>query len=703
MVDSELQFAPLRVPGEDLSGEFGRRALGLLAELVDRDLDAIGARSGVCGLARIEMVEPRYAEYLLGGIALSMAMLARFRPPGLWPEAGDDELLNTAAGLVAALMEMHQLGGGEGWNGFGIGRILYLGGMAAWLLGDRLPEDTRALLARELAEVADGFLGRPAPAQLRWDTQAESNAWHGGGIATVACLLPNHPHRDAWEQKALEYTISAYATAEDVGSDRVVDGRPLREWLTGPNALSDYTVENHGFVHPDYMVSISEMARAGLAYALAGRRIPEGLTFNAGAVFDRYAALTLPDATQLYVQGTDYSARRVDGLFQVGLIALMEPTPMRAAHLWRSLERLERMAEQWPAMPMSGWLGMPCDLGACWGLTQNYLAARLFGVPAEAAPDAEIEARLAGTHISEDGQFLVQRTERSVTSFSWHSDDEHGHVLGLSMPLDLDALCYPMPGSWFGEVECAESAEDTPDFGPCELHRREGANLAISVERCGGRLLQHCAFIALPEGGGVFVSELEALEDVTLTRVTAGTIWLFDDLRWPWQESARTLVGTPGILTDGEHPTRWVIVDDRLGWAVLGPETCTVQHVKGHPTIFRKEAPMYDTLRVDFPLIAEELSLAAGTRAGRFALVIRPGLSAEETETLAAEMRWLEGGEGVEVAGRRSEVRLGLALIRGAGILPAAVALTSGCRRCGRQAPSSSWRPRSRSRAPRCS
>ncbi len=661
MNEDALRIAAANLPDEDRSGEFGARVLGLLAELIDRDLDAIGERSGTCGLERIEMVEPRYAEYLLGGIALSMAILARFRPPDLWPEAGEDELLDTAAGLITALTEMHELGGGVGWKPFGIGRVLYLGGMAAWMLGERLPEDTRLLLGRELADVADGFLGEPAPAQLRWDTQAESNAWHGGGIATVACLLPNHPHRDEWEQKALEYTISAYATAADVQSDRVVDGRPLSEWLTGPNALSDHTVENHGFVHPDYLVSISEMARAGLAHALAGRKIPEGLTFNAGEVFDRFAALTLPDATQLYVQGTDYSARRVDGLFQVGLIALMDPTPMRAALLWRSLDRLEVMAEQWPTLPMSGWLGMPCELGTCWGLTQNYLAARLFGVPEDALPDAEIEACLAGTHISEDGQFLVQRTERSVTSIAWHSNDEHAHVLGLSMPLDLDTLCYPMPGSWFGDVECAETTGDDVDFGPCELHERGGAEVAISLQRCGVHLLQHCAFIALPEGGGVFLSELEALEDVTLTRVTAAAVWLFDDLRWPWQDSPRTLVGASGTLTDGEHATGWVNVDDRLGCAVLGADRCMVQPIEGHPAIFREDVPMYDTLRIDFPLIAEELSLTAGERACRVAMIIRPGLSAEETEALASEMRWL-GSEAhvqvVEAMGRRFEGQL---------------------------------------------
>lgn len=648
------EIAAGRFPEADLSGDFGRRVLRLLAIQVDRNLDDLGERGSGVRIERFAPSEPRYLHHFLGTNAFALAVLALAGPEEAWPGVGADELLATSVDCIEALVATHPLAGGaEEWSAFSAGRFMYHLATTAILLGGKLPATTRDLAGRILAAQADRFRGRPAPAQLRDDTQAESNAWHGGGIAAAACALPHHPHRDEWEQKALEYMISAYATEADVVSDRIVDGRPLREWLTGPNALDDHTVENHGFVHPDYMAAVSEMMRAAIPYSLVGRPIPEAVGFNAAQVFDRLAQLTLPDASHLYVMGTDYTARRIDGSFQAGIIALMQPTPLRTALLMRWLARMEQMAQQWPTLPMTGWLGMPHDLGCTWGLSQDYIAARVFSVGEEALPDGEIERALAGTHVSAQGQFVLQRTPDAITSFSWHSDEQRAHVLGLSMPLGGDTLCYPMQESWFGEVEPAEPpAEPTPP-GPCALRWRDGANVVAELRRCDGALSQLCAFIALPEGGGVFLSELVAREDVALARVTAGTIWLFDDLRWPEQDAPRSLAGAEGALQADGTPiaTSWVSADDRMGWAVLGAEHCVVQAIRGEPAIFRKSVPMYDTLRVDFlPPGADGLRLRPGERACRFALVALPGASADEMRALAEEMAaggWLSDAPGV--------------------------------------------------------
>jgi len=658
-MDRAHDLADTRWPEADASGEFGGRVLRLLAIQVDRNLDDLGERGSGALMATITPPEPRYSHYFLGSNALALAVLATAGPGEAWPGVTSEELLDTSVACLRTLVATHPLGGGtEEWSAFSAGRFMYHLATSALLLGDALPARSRDLAGRILAAEADRFLGGPAPAQLRDDTQAESNAWHGGGLAAVACALPRHPRRADWEEKALEYMISAYATEGDVAGDRVVDGRPLREWLTGPNALDDHTVENHGFVHADYMAAVSEMVRAAIPYALVGRAIPDAVTFNAGEVFDRLVALSLPDTTHLYVQGTDYTARRIDSLWQACIVALVQPTPLRTAVLMRSLERMERMAEQWPALPMTGWLGLPHDLGATWGLSQNYLAARLFGVKDEAVPDEDIERRLAGTHVSAQGQFVVQRTPRSITTFSCHSDAERAHVLGLSMPLDRDTLCYPMQGSWFGDVALAgpsgEEAEGAP--GPCALRWRDGADAVVKLQRCGARITQHCAFIPLDEGGAVFLSELQADDDLTLARATAGTVWLFDDLRWPWQDAPRVLVGATGTLeADGTpHATGWVNVDDRLGWAAVGAARCVVRAVPGNPTIFRTDVPVYDTTRIDF--IPDDLpasgaiALRAGERRCRFAMIVRPDQRADETRALAEEMSaggWLSEAPGV--------------------------------------------------------
>ena len=45
------------------------------------------------------------------------------------------------------------------------------------------------------------------------------------GLALAFCMLKQHPRRGLWGEKAKEFMISAYATAADVQSRRVVDGK----------------------------------------------------------------------------------------------------------------------------------------------------------------------------------------------------------------------------------------------------------------------------------------------------------------------------------------------------------------------------------------------------------------------------------------------------------------------------------------------
>ncbi len=644
----QYRVKPPEIPDGDLSGALGPRMLKLLSNQVSRNLKTMEDDRRKAGIEEPNAIvsDTPYFEYFATGSAYAAAVLVRFGKTGeTMAGLSREELLDTAVRLIQAVARDHLLGGGrEQWSTFRSARIIHTLGMAAWLLWDDLDRPTQLLVAKIIEHEADRFLDRPAPARLRGDTQAESNAWTGGGIAVAACMLQPHPHQERWAEKAKEYMISAYATARDVASDDVVDGKPLSQWLTAPNAFPDYTIENHGLVHPDYIGAISEMVRCAISFRLAGEAVPQAATFNAEEVLDLLVFFYLPDGTLLYPQNTDYTPRRLDVFLQAANIIPHKPSPLRKACFLRTLSSIEAMATECPDQPLNGWIGFPYDLGSTWGLTQNYLMFRLFGDGGEALADDQLETNLAGVLASEYGRFAVHRTPKTISSFSWHSTGKQPYVMGLTMPLEEDILCYPMPWSYVGQVrELGE--QPTLKVHSHRLAAYENG-LAVSVELgwCSDKVRQDCAFVSLPDGRSVYLEERFAASRVTIDLATHGNITFFDDPRWVFQAKPRTFFGEQGSLkpeADTLSNGNWLNIDDRMGYAVLGSNRFRLFAVPGRPCIWRGNGTMYRTCRLEFlgaaPAAAKNtaISFDAGKRISRFALVTCPNQKKEETAALA--------------------------------------------------------------------
>jgi hypothetical protein len=671
-IPERYQIELPRIPADDRSGELGPRLLKLLRVVTERNLQCMERDRRAAGLDDGETIvdtsPSRYFRYFVGGSAYALAVLTRFDESGeTVGHRSRDDLRRLAVSMIRAVVRTHKLGGGQAeWNRFRSARELHLLGTGAWLLWDRLDAETRLLVAQILEYEADRFLDAPAPARLHGNTQAESNAWTAGGLAVAACMLKSHPHHPRWAAKANEYMISAYATAQDAESEEPVDGRPLKTWLSGPNALPDYTVENHGFIHTDYLAAISEMVRSAVAYRLADLPLPQAATFNADKVFDLLAFLLLPDGSHLYPQGTDYTPRRLDSFFQVCNLVPLRPDPLRKTCFLRALDSLEKMAAERPELPMSGWIGSPYNLSITWGLTQNYLMCRLYGDGGTVLPDDGLEKALAGVRVFEFGQFVVHRTAETLSSFSWHHRAAPPRVMGLTMPLDRDVLCYPMPGSYLGDVR--EHAADAPTTVPVSLKllqhkvdaRDDGFSVLASLERCSGKVRQNCAFVSLPEGASVYLEERTAVGKVEISLATSGNVVIFDDPRWVYQSGPRKFFGKLGELSPAAtpHEGSWLNVDDRLGYVSLGATRVRLEKRPGRPAIFRGSNTMYDTCRLEFLHVAPEVGLPSaefrdGERIGAFVLVSCPNQTAKETAAVAEridELGWQVNQPGLLAA-----------------------------------------------------
>lgn len=676
----QYRVEPPQLPAADLSGDVGKRLLRLLDIQATRNIRWIADERRRAGITDNRFAiniwgksgSIEYNLYHAMSVAYAFAILARCGEPGTTTGGTTRDVLEAdAVALIKAVIETHPVSGSKHatprwWPKAWALRIDHVVGMAAWLLWDKLDPQTQLLMARILEHDADRHLNDPAPAKLFDDTQGESNAWNAGGIALAVCMLQHHPHQAIWNEKAKELMLSAYATPSDVAATRTIDGKTLNQWLRAPNVFDDYTLENHGYVFPDYMAAVSEMVRSAICYKLAGLPVPEAVTFNADKLFQQLAVMTMPAGHYFYVQGTDYFSRRLDSILQIGNVLPLKPDPLLNGVFLRSLASIEKMAAERPHLPMNGWEGIDLDFGTLWGLNENYLIRRLFGSGGPALPDDQIDLKLAGVRVYNDGKFAIHRTARTISSFSWHTSAKASEIMGLTMPLDLDALCYPMPGSMIGEI--SESAPASRPAGKSPITVRtakvnaaaDGFGVLTELERCGGKVLQKCACVSLPDGFTVYIEDRMALQNVTIATATSGNLVICDDTRWIYQPKPRGYHGRTGLLAPDASAlidSNWVNVDDRMGFIALTRDPLHLFRVPGTPAVFRGTGTMYDTCRIEFVANAPPanqssapLTYDAGQRISRFAMVTCPNRTAKETQSLAAAVAapgWITSTEDV--------------------------------------------------------
>jgi hypothetical protein len=138
------------------------------------------------------------------------------------------------------------------------------------------------------------------------DTKAEENAWRSMLLQLATSMMPGHENYMQWMEKNIELMISAYSRPGDSNNFEVLHGKPVKEWLHGYNINQDGTLINRNILHPDYMITIKNLAFAGIAYSLAGQPTPKAAFFNLPVVY--HALTDLQFDQQIYAApgGTIY-------------------------------------------------------------------------------------------------------------------------------------------------------------------------------------------------------------------------------------------------------------------------------------------------------------------------------------------------------------------------------------------------------------
>ena len=168
-------------------------------------------------------------------------------------------------------------------------------GLGAWLLRDRMAPEIYAKVEQMVLDEAhtliydyeipyymdaDGTIVYPG------DTKGEEIAWTAKLLALARFMFPESEDRDAWDDQLERMLVSATATPEDVGSDRLVDGRKVGEMINGSNINEDGTLVNHDLYHIDYMATIlEEMGDTIVVFRIAGEPVPEAAVFNLDKIY----------------------------------------------------------------------------------------------------------------------------------------------------------------------------------------------------------------------------------------------------------------------------------------------------------------------------------------------------------------------------------------------------------------------------------
>lgn len=593
IVAAEFQVQPLP-PMTNAPGPLAQRALALTRREVagmQRELKA-WARDSRAKL----LTDGGHTEHSIRPntqVMIGLAVVARW---GESPAEREGALADLIA-MLRFVAPTHSAGplackGGKKWQKQWQSALwAFQAGEAAWLVWDKLDAELQQLVANMIAVEADRFVNVEPPFQIKRDTKAEENAWDAMPVALAANMFPRHPHAANWRATAMRWQLSSFLTEADAQSDRVVDGKPLRDWRLKANIHPDYTLENHDRVHPSYMACTGLNLAQEPLYWWGGQRAPESLRFNAEPIYSHLKFLTHPDGRMHFPNGQDWELHRVTVSLHAKMNVLFKDT--EAAHLERiSLETCERMQARTGQTLLKGEYFFPSLPGMYVADYATTFLLHLYGGEGVApVSEEEFQRKQTGVRHFEYGQFIAQRTPAGFVSFSWGQ-----RVMGQAIPFAKDLLGSPCEAGYVGagvkvekvKVELLSSGVGFQPMSPHGQQQRATGKMPVPlgngfVVRAGllrGDVAQEITFTSLPDGKVVYTERLTARRALTLPPLETGVIGVLNEPEWVYQPAPRHLRWQGGEwLVDGrqreparEIVSRWINIDDRWGFAVAGAD-----------------------------------------------------------------------------------------------------------------------------------
>lgn len=423
-------------------------------------------------------------------------------------------------------------------------------GTSGMLMLDGLPPKEREQLLRILAWEADKQVeygvsreSRTLPGRSPQHSVGESNAWSTALLQAARAALPDAEHQEAWRQTAILYSLNSICMPDDMTSDRIVAGRPLKDRVKGANFEPGGIQEHHGFYHPGYIGwPLAYQAYAALLdETLPGpQRDPDVYLNNWKYVFDRLKQAAFAEGRFVYCAGIDWNSYGYGNahILPVAIFAaarFADPDAALLADRWLSLVEHEQS--------LSGGAVQGARLATLQRLRMNdfawyeaisgcSLAHSLWvmdhmdtsGMPQPATED-EYHSRNTGTYHEPNAKLVWHRDRHRWASICWRS--AFGQWQVVVQPVELPHLLKfnhngvglidatgtePQKKYQFFEIGTFEEGGFW-SLGTCDrLSKRAIHGNVFPLAR------QHLALVALPEGPTIFVDQCQAADQLWLLR-----------------------------------------------------------------------------------------------------------------------------------------------------------------------------------------
>ncbi len=435
----------------------------------------------------------------------------------------------------------------------------YMLGRAAWWLWDDLPDDLRQSVRKVVLHEADRFLRAAPPHQITYDTKAEENAWNALIFHAAMLIAPGDPRQPRWSEGFQRWTLSSFLRPADAQSQAVIDGRTVAEQFTGANIFDDFTLENHGFVHPDYMTCFGLTLSAQVDFVLSDRKPPEALLYNVRPIYENLKWFHLPDGGFVYPSGQDWELFRNPNWLSVHLEMAIYADDRdawpRALQSLRTLEKMQARNASGAVFAPGEWYFASMQHSQFRSLAQAWLVLQTADPdmprPAAAGP-------LLGVRQWESGKIIIHRTPRAIHSLSWGavvmaqlaafaddrivSPDQRngiGQVVlqGQNKPLPVklrSASVELLPPATAARSAVVRPSDSLPESAS------GGFRAVLEVDH--GTHVRAKLTVESRADGSLLLSEtLTALTDVQLSQCATGLIGVLNNPNWVYERGRRAI------------------------------------------------------------------------------------------------------------------------------------------------------------------